>query len=599
MTLEFRDYPNIRTLFQETVTRHPDKAALQWYLDEGGEAQFTWRQFQEQTDQVAKSLMALGVGKGDKVNIISQTCPRWVISDLGITSIGACSVGIYPSNLAPDCQYIIDHSDGVLVFAEDLRQLTKLLEIREQIPAVRKVVLFCDDPPPGNEWVMRFEEFLELGRAIKDEDLRLRMAAVASDDPAGIIYTSGTTGVPKGVVLTHDNITFTAQSVLHSGDFDPDDVMFLFLPLAHVFARTCFNGALITGVTTIFARSLETLGEDLKRARPDWFISVPRIFEKVYAQINHGVEQKGGIAPKLFRWACQVGRQASDLKLKGEPLSMGLRLKTALADRLVFSKVRDAFGGRLRWCISGAAPLNPDLGLFFHACGVLILEGLGMTENTSFSNVNRPDNYRFGWVGPAGVGIEHKIAEDGEILFRGRNVMQGYYKMPAETAEVMTADGWLRSGDVGEIDAENFLRVTGRKKELIITSGGKNIAPAPLENLLVATRYINQAMVIGDKRNYLTALVTLDPVAIADIAKENDLDPGDMQQLIHSPAIRECIDREVAALNQHLPSYETIKKVCIVPEFTIDNGLLTPTMKLRKASAVERFRDEIEGMYAG
>jgi long-chain acyl-CoA synthetase len=422
---------------------------------------------------------------------------------------------------------------------------------------------------------------------------------VASDDPAGIIYTSGTTGVPKGVVLTHDNITFTAQSVLHSGDFDPDDVMFLFLPLAHVFARTCFNGALITGVTTIFARSLETLGEDLKRARPDWFISVPRIFEKVYAQINRGVEQKGGIAPKLFRWACQVGRQASDLKLKGEPLSMGLRLKTALADRLVFSKVRDAFGGRLRWCISGAAPLNPDLGLFFHACGVLILEGLGMTENTSFSNVNRPDNYRFGWVGPAGVGIEHKIAEDGEILFRGRNVMRGYYKMPAETAEVMTADGWLRSGDVGEIDAENFLRVTGRKKELIITSGGKNIAPAPLENLLVATRYINQAMVIGDKRNYLTALVTLDPVAIADIAKENDLDPGDMQQLIHSPAIRECIDREVAALNQHLPSYETIKKVRIVPEFTIDNGLLTPTMKLRKASAVERFRDEIEGMYAG
>jgi len=595
--VEFRNYVNIRAMFQETVARRPDEAALRWYPDSSAEAELSWSQFRDQVDQVARSLMALGVDKGDKVNIISQTCPRWVISDLGITTIGACTVGIYPSNLAADCRYIIDHSDGVLVFAENDEQLAKLREIQTQIPDVRRVVLFQGEPPEDDPWVLSFEKFLELGRDTADADLEGRSAAVTAADPAGIIYTSGTTGVPKGVILTHDNITFTAQSVLHCGDFDADDVMFLFLPLAHVFARTCFNAALITGVTTVFARSLETLAEDLKRARPHWFISVPRIFEKVYARITHGAEQKGGLALKLFQWASGVGRAVSDCKLAGNPLPLGLSLQHTLADRLVFSKVREAFGGRLRWCISGAAPLNPDLGRFFHGCGLLILEGLGMTENTSFSNVNRPDNYRFGWVGPPGVGIEHKVAGDGEILFRGRNVMQGYYKMPAETQETFTADGWLRSGDVGEIDGDNFLRVTGRQKELIITSGGKNIAPAPIENRLTASKYINQALVIGERRNYLTALVTLDPVALADFARENGLDPDDMAQLAKASPVIECIDREVAAVNRSLASFESIKKFRIVPEFTIANGLLTPTMKLRKAPVLEKFQDEVENMY--
>jgi long-chain acyl-CoA synthetase len=326
---------------------------------------------------------------------------------------------------------------------------------------------------------------------------------------------------------------------------------------------------------------------------------VPRIFEKVHAKVIGGVEAKGGVALKIFNWAMGVGRLVSDMRLAKAPMPLVLELKYKLATKLVFHKIQDALGGRVRWCISGAAPLNPDVSKFFHAAGILILEGIGMTENTSFTNLNRYRDYRFGWVGQPGPGIEHKTGADGEVLYKGRNVMKGYYKMPEETAATMTEDGWLATGDIGEIDDADFLRITGRKKELIVTSGGKNVAPAPIEGMMAVSKYINQVFVIGDQRKFLSALVTLDPDNIAEYARSEGIAFDHPDELAANEKVIQLVENEVMKQNKVLPSFETIKKIRIVPEFTIENGLLTPTMKLKKNIAQERYQGTIDQMYEG
>jgi long-chain acyl-CoA synthetase len=515
---------------------------------------------------------------------------------MGIMSAGAATVGIYQSNLPKDCQYIIDHSDAVVVFAEDNQQMDKLFEIRSQIPDVRKVILFSGDAP-DDDWVISYEDFLALGQDVSDKDFDQRAQAASPQDPAGIVYTSGTTGVPKGAVLTHDNITFTAQSVKGSTRIEEGDDVFLFLPLAHVFARTCVYATLLVGCPTTFTRSMETVVEDMQFTRPHWFASVPRIYEKVYSKVISGAEAKGGGALKIFKWALNTGLQVSDLKVAKKPIPFALGLKYALANKLVFSKIQAALGGRVRWCISGAAPLNPEIGRFFHAAGVLIVEGIGMTENTSFSNLNRYDNYRFGWVGQPGPGIEQKLGEDGEVMFRGRNVMKEYYKMPKETAATITEDGWLLSGDIGEIDDQNFLRITGRKKELIITAGGKNIAPAAIEGVIATSKYINQVFVIGDRRKFLSALVTLDEENVRAWADAEGVSYSSIDDLTANEKVQALIDAEVAAKNAQFASFESIKKVTIVPEFTIANGLITPTLKVKKNVVAAHYEEEINQMY--
>ena len=594
--MQVKDYPNVHAMLKETVERYSAQAAYKWFVDATRIESATWEQFYEQVKTVSKSLIGLGVKKDDKVNIISYTCYPWVIADFGITSIGGSTVGIYQSNLPQDCKYIINHSDAVLVFAEDESQLKKLLAIREEIPDIRKVVLFKGSYTE-DDWVISFDEFLDLGKNMPDEALYERVDAVTPQDTAGIVYTSGTTGVPKGAVLTHDNITFTAQSVRESTDIRDGDEVFIFLPLAHVFARTCVYATLLAGRPTTFTRSMATVIDDIKVARPHWFASVPRIYEKIYSKVVSGAEAKGGPALKIFRWACKIGNQVSDYKLKKHPIPFLINLQYQLATKLVFSKIKEALGGRLRWCISGAAPLNPTIGKFFHAAGILVLEGIGMTENTSFTNLNRYDNYRFGWVGPPGPGIEQKISEEGEVMYRGRNVMKEYYKMPAETAETITEDGWQYTGDLGEIDSENFLRITGRKKDLIITAGGKNIAPAAIEGIMATSKYINQVCVIGDRRKYLSALVTLDPDNIAEYAQENGIVFSSVDDLIDNEKVIRLIDDEVMRKNSELPSFETIKKVTIVPEFTIENSMLTPTLKVKKNVVSERHKVEIDSMY--
>jgi len=594
--MEFRDFKNFHEMLEETVDRRGDNTAYKWFKEAGQTDSVTWTEYYNQVKQVAKSLIALGVRKDDKVNILSYSSYRWVLSDMAMMCIGAVTIGIYQSLLPDDCKYIINHSDAVLIFAEDDIQLQKIFEIRKEIPEIRKVVLF-NGTCPEDDWVLSFEEFLGLGKDVPDKDFEKRVEAVTPQDAAAIVYTSGTTGVPKGAVLTHDNITFTAQSVGQSVQYYDDDHVFLFLPLAHVFARTCVNTSILSGSTLTFNRSMDTLVDDLKAAQPHWFPSVPRIYEKVYSKVISGAEAKGGLALKIFSWACEVGKQVSDCKLNNEPIPFLTDLKYKLATKLVFSKIQAALGGRVRWCISGAAPINPDIARFFHGAGILILEGLGMTENTSFTNLNRFDNYRFGWVGPAGPGIEQKIAEDGEIMFRGRNVMKEYYKMPEETAETITEDGWQYTGDLGEIDSENFLKVTGRKKDLIITAGGKNIAPSAIEGIIATSKYIAQICLIGDRRKYLTALITLDPDNIAEYARKNGISFSVVDDLIGNEKIVALIEEEVAEKSKTLASFETIKKVTTIPEFTIENGLLTPTFKIKKNVAMDRYQDKIDAMY--
>ncbi len=595
--MAFVDFKNVYEMARRTAERYPDLEAYRTILSPERSESVSWREFLSAVRRVGKSLIALGVDHGDKISILSYTCYKWVLTDVGAESVGAVTVGIYHSTLANDVRYIVDHSDSVLVFAQDLEQLHKLLAVRDRLPRVRKVVLFAGEH--DDNWVLSYRQFLALGDRVDEATLDARIAAVGPGDVGAIVYTSGTTGVPKGAVLTHDNITWTAQSVQHCNDMPAGDVQLLFLPLAHIFARTCTFTALLTATTTVFARNLDTIAEDFKLARPHWFIAVPRIYEKVHARVLAGAEAKGGVALKLFRWAVKVGHERGEYLLAKRPVPLGLRVRYALANRLVFAKIRAALGGRVKWCISGAAPLDPTVGRFFHAAGILVLEGIGMTENTSFTNVNRVDNYRFGWVGPPGPGIEQRIAPDGEIQFRGRNVMREYYKMPAETAEAFTEDGWLRSGDLGEIDEEGFLRVTGRKKELIVTSGGKNIAPTAIEGVLATSKYINQVCVIGDRRPYLVALLTLDTDNVAEWARSQGIAFANVEELSRHPRVVALIEAEVADRNREFASFETVKKVAIVPEFTVANGLVTPTLKLKRGPIAERYATLIDELYAG
>lgn len=584
-------------MIREAVEKRPNHAAFRWFIDEfGNRESVSWSEFYYQAKRVAKSLLALGVNQGDRVNILSNTCYRWALSDIGAIIGGACNVGIYQSNLPEDCKYIIEHSDAVVIFAEDEMQLKKILEIRADIPNVKKVITF-KNVSASDDWVMLYDDFLKLGENISDEDFIQRAESPNPEDPATLVYTSGTTGLPKGAIITQDNLTFNSQATLDSLDMREDDETLLFLPLAHVMARMTVYSAALSGATVTFARRFETALEDIGYTKPHWIPSVPRVYEKIYANIISGVEAKGGIILKLFNWALNVGYQVSDRRMNKQSIPPGLSFKYGLASKLVFSKLHTVLGGRVRWMLSGGAPLNESIARFFHAAGILVLEGIGMTENTSFSNTNRVDSYKLGTVGQPGPGIKVKIAEDGEILIRGRNVMKGYYKMPEETKKTFNEDGWLLTGDIGEIDAQGFLKVTGRKKEIIITSGGKNIAPAYLEGVVGKSAYIGQVMVVGDRRRFLTALVTLDPITIGEYAKKNGIAYSSVSDLVDHPDIVAFIEKEVVEQNRQFASYETIKKIKIVPEFTIDNGLITPTMKLKKNLIQERYKDQIDSMY--
>lgn len=545
------------------------------YLEEhdGGWREVSWQEAGERVDALAHALLAHGVGRGDAVAVLSRTRLEWVLLDWAVMSIGAVVVGIYPTNTAPECAYILAHSESVIAFAEDEAQREKLASIKADTPALRELFRFDELPAleaEGRAYAAKHQGALdEPAREIQEEDL------------GTLIYTSGTTGPPKGCMLTHRNLVTAAIRVRTNLD-DGSDVVLLFLPLAHTFGRLAHQAAAYYGSTVAFVADATRVGEALGATHPTILPAVPRIYEKIHAGVLDQIESAGGLKRKLGLWALGVGAHASRLRRAGRPVPAALALQERLADRLVFAKVKEKLGGRLRVGVSGAAPLGTNVLEFFHSLGMLVIEGYGLTETASSLSVNDPDDFKFGTVGHAIEGTEIKLDADGEILVRSDTVFAGYFKDPDATAAAFTADGWFRTGDVGELDADGFLKITDRKKDLIITAGGKNIAPQNLENALKASRFVSQALVVGDRRPYITVLITLDQPEVAASGR-------DPQELI-----QEVVDE----VNRDRVRVEQIKRFAILPrDFTQEDGEVTPTLKLRRKIVHEHFADTIDELY--
>ncbi|MEW5735605.1 MAG: long-chain fatty acid--CoA ligase [Thermodesulfobacteriota bacterium] len=591
-----KDFQNIHAMLRENAEASPDAVAFRWFSGERETASVSWAEFYQLARKVARALIALGMSPGDRAGVLSYTCFRWVAADAGILLCGGTTVGIYQASLAKDVQHLARQSEARVVFVQDENQLAKLREIRENLAGVTRVILMHGEHD-GDPWIMSWDDFLALAGEVPEADLDARSLAVKPSDTAAIVYTPGTTGMARGAVLTHDNFLFTTRSVGQCLPIREGDVSFLFLPLAHVFGKMWVWMSIASRICTHFGRSMATAIEDMAEVSPHFFASVPRIFEKVRSRALADSEAKGGLSHRLFLWALGLGRRVSEARLTGKEAPLLTRILYFLAGKTLLGPISRAFGKSLRFCVSGAAPLAPELGRFFHAAGVLILEGIGMTENTSFSHVNREDDFRFGWVGKPGPGISHKRAEDGELLIRGRNVMKSYLHMPEETRQALDDEGFLHTGDLCEIDETGFVRITGRKKDLLITAGGRNVAPSAIEGVLCTSPYIFQACVVGDRRKYLSALVTLEAKNVERWARDHGLSFQNLTGLSQNEKVKELIRAEVASCSAEFPPADAVKSFAIVPEFTVDGGLLTPTLKIKRPSIEERYDSLIKSLY--
>ena len=590
-------------LFWSRVERSADRAAQQY--KEGGAWQTrTWRQMGDIVRELALGLITLGRGKGDTVALLSASRPEWVQADFAIFSIGGITVPVYPSYPPDLVAYVIHDSGARTVFVEDAAQLAKVLEARDKLPQLEHVIVMggydAAQPPKS---VMTWDTVRRLGREHADahkSTLAERVASTGPSDVASIVYTSGTTGPPKGVVQTHGNHVAALTASRMATPVEEGWVHLLFLPLAHSFARLESFLGVAHGLTTAFAENLDKLRDNLPETRPHFICSVPRVFEKVYAGVLANAQAGSALKRRIFDWAVAVGREVSRHQQRGQPVPAGLELKRKIAHKLVFSKLHARLGGRLQWAVSGGAPLSRDIAEFFHAAGILLLEGYGLTETCPALTFNRPDRYKFGSVGQALPGIELKIAADGEILARGPNVAtRGYYKQPDATREVFEPDGWFHTGDIGRLDEAGFLFITDRKKDLIVTAGGMNIAPQNIENLLKADPFISQVMVHGDRRPYPVALITLNPEELGKFAREQGVLTTDAAALVRHPKVVERVARTIEDKNTTLQSYAKIKKFSILPaDFTLEGGELTPTLKVKRKVVAEKYRKELEGLYA-
>lgn len=546
---------------------------------------------------LALALGVLGVDRGDRVAIVSENRPEWAISDYAALCHGALLVPIYQTLLPNQIAYILQDSGARLLFVSTREQLDKVLAVWDTVPSLEHVIVF-DDVATEREGVLTLEAALELGEAAESrgaaEGFRERALEAAPDDVATVLYTSGTTGQPKGVMLTHQNIFSNVQAVYRVLDFSKADTSLSFLPLSHILQRMVDFALFGRGVSIAYVSSLDQVAAAMSEVRPTVVVSTPRVYEKLYSRILSAT----GVKRRLVLWSRRVALEWADRVLAGERPSLGLRLRHRVADRLVFSKVRAAIGGRLRFFVSGAAPLAPELARFFFGAGVTILEGYGLTETSPVTNVNRPDSIRIGTVGPPVPGTEIAIADDGEILVRGPQVMKGYFNLPEATAEAIDSDGWFRTGDIGELDADGYLKITDRKKDLLVTAGGKNIAPQPLENEIKTSRYIAEAVMLGDRRPYPIVLVVPDFDAIAGWAEAKGITERDRVALVRHPDVQAKLEREVERKVESFARYEKPKKVAVLErEFSIEGGELTPTMKVRRRVVEERYAAVIEALY--
>ncbi len=543
---------------------------------------------------LALGLTAIGIEKGDRVSILGNTRPEWTYFDFAALSIGATVVPIYQTNSPEECRYVLENSDAKVVIVEDAEQLQKIRDMRTQLPQLEQIVLMT-----GNaEDALSAEELSAKGAGLDASLWEQRYSAVTPADICTFIYTSGTTGPPKGCVISHGNYRAMLDMVNETSVIEEEDVSYLYLPLAHSFALLIQLGSFDLGATIAYwERDPLKILPNLAELKPTYFPSVPRIFEKIYTAANSGMEKAGGVKKLIFDWSIGVGAKMREIERSGRRPGILLSRKYAFADKQVLSKIRGLFGGNLRLAVSGAAPINPEILHFFDAAGVLVLEGWGMTETSTAATISKPDDFKVGTIGKPFSGCEVRIADDGEILVKGPNVFQGYHKNEEATRETIV-DGWLHTGDLGAIDAEGFIKITGRKKDIIITAGGKNITPANLEAEIKQQPLVSQCVVVGDRRPYLVALVTLDPEEAVAYAKEHGL-PEDPVALAANPDVHALVMAHVDEINKDFARVEQVKKVKILPnDLSQESGELTPTLKVKRAVVAAKHEDEIEKLYA-
>lgn len=587
---------SVGAMLQNRVAASGPREAFR-YLDGGRWISLTWNETKTAVYEVAAGLLALGLQLEDRVAIASGTRMEWILADLGIMCAGGATTTVYPTTQHEDVAYILHDSESKVVFAEDDFQVAKVVDHLDELSVV-KIVQFSGKA--DHELVLSWNEFRELGRSYLVEQpgsVDNAIAATGPDTLATLIYTSGTTGRPKGVRLTQDAWTYEGAAVEAYDIISPDDLQYLWLPLSHVFGKALIAIQLKIGFTTAVDGVIENIVDNLGVVKPTFMAGAPRIFEKVRAKVMTGAQS--GVKGKIFNWAFSVGYKTIPGRLEGSEPAGLLGIQYAIADKLVFSKLKDRMGGNIKFFVSGSAALSREVQEWFYAAGLLILEGYGLTETSAATFVNDPRATRFGTVGPAVPGTEVKIADDGEILVRGAGVMRGYHGNDEATAEVLSADGWFATGDIGELDDHGYLRITDRKKDLIKTSGGKYVAPQKVEAAVkAASPYVSQVLVHGEGRKYISALITLDPEAITTWAKENGQDATDATALSASAAVKQLIDGHVAQANRKLERWETIKKFEILPqEFTVDGGEVTPSLKIRRKAVERKYSDTLNTLY--
>lgn len=593
---------SVAHLFYDRVDQTPNREAYRFPDENDVWHSLTWAQTGEQVDRIAAGLIALGIEPEQRVAIVSGTRYEWIFADLGINAAGAATTTVYPTTTIDDEKYILADSTSRVVFAEDDEQVKKLLEVRSELPDVVKVVTFESSLTDG-EWIISLDDLEQQGAealAATPSLVRDRVATITPDHLATLIYTSGTTGRPKGVRLTHDCWTYEGAAIAAGGFLSADDLEFRWLPMAHSFGKVLLTSQLHVGFAAAIDGRVPKIVENLAIVKPTFMGAAPRIFEKAYGRVVAMMEEEGGAKLKIFRWAEGVGREYSRTVRAGKPVPAALKVKHGVADRLVFTKIRDRFGGRVRFFISGAAALSPDIAEWFHAAGVLILEGYGLTETSAGSFVNHPDAFKIGSVGLPMPGTDVKIAQDGEILIKGPGVMNGYHNLEAESATTVTDEGWLHTGDEGKVDAEGFLFITGRKKELFKTSGGKYVAPPHIEGIFKGISSLTSQIVVhGNERNFCSALITLDPDAVAEWAASNGKAGQSYTEIVRSQEIQDLIGSQVEELNSRLNRWETIKKWKVLDhDLSIESGELTPSMKVKRAVVEANNKELLDSFYA-
>ncbi|MGW0459828.1 AMP-dependent synthetase/ligase [Streptomyces tendae] len=609
--------PSVAGLFLERVAATPDAEAYRYPVPPAaGEGpddwkSLTWAQAAERVYAIAAGLIELGVQPEQRVALASSTRLEWILADLGIMCAGAATTTVYPQTNADESAYILSDSESRVLIAEDAAQLAKAREKKAELPHLAHVVVVdATGADTSEDWVLTLDELERRGAARLEQDPQLikeRVGALTKDQLATLIYTSGTTGRPKGVRLPHDCWSYMAKAIAATGLVSKDDVQYLWLPLAHVFGKVLTSGQIEAGHVTAVDGRVDKIIENLPVVQPTYMAAVPRIFEKVYNGVAAKARAGGGAKYKIFQWAAGIAREYAKVtqdnfrRTGTASAPAGLRTKHAVADRLVYAKIREAFGGRLRACVSGSAALAPEIGYFFAGAGIHILEGYGLTESSAASFVNPGEAYRTGTVGKPLPGTEVRIADDGEILLRGPGIMEGYHKLPEKTAEVLEADGWFHTGDIGELSPDGYLRITDRKKDLIKTSGGKYIAPAEVEGQFKAVcPYVSNILVHGADRNFCTALIALDEIAITEWAKENGLEGKPYAEIVAAPATVEMVDGYVKQLNEGLQRWQTIKKFRLLPrDLDVEHGEITPSLKLKRPVVEREYKNLIEEMYEG